>query len=269
MSVNDIVISNLISFIEICGSLDGSRGLADKRGLWACDANSDSAYENYALLASRVEDDIEDLIASGLDFFKSAGSPHIWPIFPGTPPRVKSLLASGGARYDDTFYGMTASLPYNVPAAGDNRLTGIWLRDRDEIEQWADAAWCGFDSEEPVSKSFSRFISKLARRGEIFLFGLTDPESGLVAATGLLNTSRETAGIYYVSARPAFRRKRLGVSVMRALMEKALALDCESACLVATAAGRPLYSKCGFKETGRVEIMIHDGHASGRDDTRR
>ncbi|MDR1514686.1 MAG: GNAT family N-acetyltransferase [Synergistaceae bacterium] len=259
--MNDTVISNLISLIEISGSLDNSRGLADRRGLWACDVNTESAYENYSLLTARGTDDIDGLVASGLDFFKSSGNPHIWPIFPETPPRVKFLLEAGGARYDDTFFGMTASLPYKAPAVGDDRLREIWLSCGDDTKPWADAVWYGFDSGEPAPENFARFVSEIALRGEIFIFGLTDPVSGVIAATGLLNlsgTAKETAGIYYVSTRPEFRRKEWGARVMRGLMEKALALGCRAACLIASPAGRPLYLKCGFEETARVEIMIYD-----------
>ncbi|MDR0648694.1 MAG: GNAT family N-acetyltransferase [Synergistaceae bacterium] len=257
-----MVISNLRAFIGISGSLGGSRALAHPEGLCACDCGLGSAYENYALLEPRDTGDTERLVAMGFDFFVSAGSPHIWPLFPNTPPHARALLEGRGARRDDTFYGMTARLTLEHKAEPGGTADGVWVSDPQGAGEWADAAWYGFDSGEPAPEGFVRFAREIALRDEVSLFGLRDPESGLIAATGLLCAAGGTAGIYYVSSRPEFRRKGLGTVVMRALMGRGCELGHENACLLATPAGRPLYRRCGFEESGAVEIMIHDGAAT-------
>jgi GNAT superfamily N-acetyltransferase len=268
--VNGTVISNLRSLIEISGSLSGARALADPGGLWACDSGTGSAYENYALLSpSADEGRIDNLVASGLGFFGASETPHIWPIFPDLPERVKTLLERGGARREDVFFGMTADLPQEPFAPEQGGMRGVWISGKRESRDWADAAWYGFDSGEPAPDSFASFVSfasNISLRGEISLFGLLDPKTGIVAATGLLCESDGIAGIYYVSTRPEFRRRGLGLRVMKSLMARGLESGCRIACLIATPAGRPLYLKCGFKESCRIEIMIHEGRASGRGD---
>jgi GNAT superfamily N-acetyltransferase len=79
-----------------------------------------------------------------------------------------------------------------------------------------------------------------------------------VAATGLLCACYGTAGIYYVSTRPEYRKRGLGRRVMKALIERASELDCARSSLLATGSGRSLYLKCGFRETSRVTIMRLD-----------
>ncbi|MDR1019199.1 MAG: GNAT family N-acetyltransferase [Synergistaceae bacterium] len=261
--MNRAVMSNLRTLIGISGSLGGSRALADSRGLWACDCGFGSAYENYALLVPDAAVETEGLVSSGLDFFADARSPHIWPLFPGTPERAKAMLEGRGARHDDTFYGMTARLPDGLKTTRDVDARGLWIQGPECAGDWADAAWHGFDSGEPAPEGFVRFVSQIALREGISLFGIRDRESGRIAATGLLNAADGYAGVYYVSTRPEFRRTGLGVLVMRALMEKGSELGCRRACLLATPAGRPLYLKCGFEDSCRVAIMIHDAFATG------
>jgi GNAT superfamily N-acetyltransferase len=265
--VNETVVSSLKSLIEISGSLSGARALADPGGLWACDAGVGSAYENYALLSSSADGGrIDYLVASGLDFFGASGTPHIWPIFPGVPGRVKALLERRGVRHEDVFFGMTADLPHMPFAAKEDGMRGVWISGERESRDWADAAWYGFDSGEPAPHGFARFASDISLRGEISLLGLLDPTARIIAATGLLCAADEIAGIYYVSTRPEFRRRGLGLLVMKRLMERGFESGCRGACLIATPAGRPLYLKCGFEERCRIEIMIHEGRASGRGD---
>jgi GNAT superfamily N-acetyltransferase len=259
--MDDLVISNLKSFVEISGSLRGSRALYDPRGLWACDGGTGAAYENYALLADAPESDIEELISKGLGFFRKSGDSHIWPIFTGAPAIVRCVLEKRGARLDDTFFGMIAELPQRLSVTR-GATHGAWVTGDAGAKDWADAVWYGFDSGTPAPESFVNFAENIAKCEEISLFSLMSAGSELVAATGLLCVRNGVAGIYYVSTRPEFRRKRLGIHVMSALMEKGFELGCRKSCLIATPEGKPLYLKCGFKETGQIDIMLYEGSAS-------
>jgi GNAT superfamily N-acetyltransferase len=263
--VDDAVISNLRSLIEISGSLSMSRKLIDPRGLWACDGGAGAAYENYALLspASLDVSETDGLVSSGLDFFRG-GIPHIWPIFPGLPSRAKASLERGGARLDDVFYAMTAGLPHEFLAPKGGAVTGEWISGLEKASEWADAAWHGFDSGEPATGGFRRFASDISLCGEISLLGLIDKKTGIMASTGLLCQADGVAGIYYVSTRPEFRKRGLGLLAMKFLMERGFESGCCAACLMATSAGRPLYLKCGFEEAFQVPIMIHEGGATER-----
>jgi GNAT superfamily N-acetyltransferase len=255
-----LVISNLKSLIEISGSLDGSRLLVEGRGFVACDSGTGAANENYALLIPDASCNVGELIGLGLDFFRAHNAPHIWPLFPGLPKGVRALLERSGARLDDTFFGMTAALESSVviSSGAEEPFGGRWVDDARGVKMWADAVWYGFDSGEPAPEPFKRFVSRAVTRDEISIFGLCHRDSGVMAATGLLCVSDGTAGIYYISTRPEFRRKGLGMRVMEALLDGVRQRGCTNACLLATPVGRPLYLKCGFKETCRVPIMIYE-----------
>jgi GNAT superfamily N-acetyltransferase len=127
-----------------------------------------------------------------------------------------------------------------------------------DLSDWANAVWLGFDSGEPAPASFVRFVRAAALADGISLFALRSRQDGDVAATGLLCARGGTGGVYYVSTRPEHRRRGLGLRVMRALTHRAGELGCAKASLLATGAGRPLYLKCGFRETSRVTIMLRD-----------
>ncbi|MDR0616192.1 MAG: GNAT family N-acetyltransferase [Synergistaceae bacterium] len=267
--MDEAVISNLRSLIEISGSLPMSRKLVDPRGLWACDVGVGSAYENYALLSPESQDasETEGLIASGLEFFSVGGIPHIWPIFPGLPEQAKALLERGGARLDGVFSAMTADIPQEVFAPDDGTVAGAWISDSSDSEKasdWADAAWQGFDSGEPAPDGFRQFVSDISLCGKISLLGLIDKGKGIMASTGLLCQAGGVAGIYYVSTRHEFRKRGLGLLVMKLLMERGFESGCRRVCLIATPDGRPLYLKCGFKEAFPVPIMMHEGGATER-----
>ncbi|MDR1944065.1 MAG: GNAT family N-acetyltransferase [Synergistaceae bacterium] len=256
---NDPVISNIKSLIGIIGEFERSRFLGGVPGLVACDGGTGEAYENYALLTPGASCDVEELIETGVGFFKKTGSPHIWPLFPGLPGSVRSSLERRGARADGEFFGMIADTGAmkGVAANDDDSFEGLWPVCERDIRDWADAVWFGFDSGTGAPESFALFAREAGARGEISLFSLRRKLAGETAATGLLCASGEAAGIYYVATRPEFRRRGLGLLVMRALLDRAAELGFKRACLLATPSGKPLYVKCGFTETSRVLIMIH------------
>ena len=270
MTDDDIVISNLRTLLEIFGSCGGTRLSSQRPGLTLYDSGTGSAYENYALispaLAEGSSSDVRELAEYGVDFFSRFGSPHIWPLFPRAR-NAKDILEGLGAREDDTFYGMALDLgggaALDAFPRGGEAVDEVWVSGGPEAEEWAKAAWLGFDSEEPVPGSFVDFTKEAVKTanagdlGRISLLALRYGGGGPVAATGMICECQGTAGIYYVSSCPSFRRRGLGLRVMKALVERGVEDGCGTACLLATPAGKPLYLKCGFKLINTAIIMLY------------
>lgn len=270
MMDDDIAISNLRALLEIFGSFSGTRLSSQRQGLTLYDSGIGEAYENYALISPGLtggcSSDFRELAEFGVDFFSRFGSPHIWPLFPGAL-EAKDVLEGLGAREDETFYGMALDLDggaaidaFHSAGGGDE----VWVSGGSEAEEWANAVWLGFDSEEPAPGSFIDFAKEAVKtantgaHGRISLLALRRGGDGPVAATGMLCECQGTAGIYYVSSCPGSRRRGLGLRVMKALMERAAEDGCGIACLLATPAGKPLYLKCGFRLINTVTIMLYD-----------
>jgi ribosomal protein S18 acetylase RimI-like enzyme len=253
--------SNLAALLKLFGSFPSSRYL-ELPGLVLFDGGTDSAYENYALPLPSARGlgpgGIKKLVGAGLDFFKLTGMPHIWPVFPGMPEIFGETLEDAGLRHDATFLGMSAPAgAISGVDAGEIGAAELAGADESDIRDWADAVWYGFDSGEPAPPSFARFAGEMASSDELSLYALKTHSGGgcfEIVSTGMLCSAGGAAGIYYVATRPEFRRRGLGLSVMRALMERGRDLGHDEICLLATPDGAPLYKKCGFVGTGEVRI---------------
>lgn len=259
-----ITYRNLRSLLVAFGSFPGSRLLETPCGAVFLDGGTASAYENYALAdpdrcerSSRKE--ARSLVEEGLMFFAQSQRPHLWPIFPGVPVDLEGVLEDCGIKRDAVFFAMDAdaraSLQTMKDGAHDQAEAGVaWIEEMELARAWADAAWLGFDSEEPAPKSFVALARNAIEAPDLFPAAIH--RDGEMAATGMLTTGGEAAGIYYVATLPAFRRMGLGRKIVRVLVEKALSVGYERICLLATPEGRPLYRRCGFREACEVGIRV-------------
>lgn len=255
------------AMVELFGSFETSRFSNEHQGLMLCDGGTDAALENYALLLpGRVpgsSEAIRDLVRKGLDFFAEKDRSHIWPIFPGLPEGVELELDHAGVCEVEDFYGMVAEIgamdAVALPDAPHART--VEFEDDDDAKAWADATWLGFDSGEPAPDGFINFTKQAMASEDLILLGVlarfTPEDEEEVAATGMLCTARDLAGIYYIATHPKFRRRGLAMHVMKGLMERAKKLEHSKVSLLATPEGRPLYHRCGFHDTciARIRMM--------------
>ena len=261
-----LVQTDFEAMVELFGSFETSRFSNEHQGLILCDGGTEAALENYALLLpGRVPNSAEairDLVRKGLAFFAEKNRSHIWPIFPGLPEGVELELDDAGVCVVENFYGMVAEVgSMDEIILSDDPLTRMVEFEGDsEAGAWADATWFGFDSGEPAPGSFIDFAKQAMSSEDLVLLGartrLTLGAEEEVAATGMLCTAKDLAGIYYIATHPKFRRRGLAMRVMKELVKHAKALGHSKVCLLATPEGRPLYHRCGFHDTCIVRIRV-------------
>lgn len=261
-----LVQSDFEAMVELFGSFKTSRFSDEHQGLMLCDGGTEAALENYALLLpGRVPSSAEairDLVRKGLDFFAEKKRSHVWPIFPGLPEGVELELDHAGVCVVEDFYGMVAEVDAMdaIVLPQDPHTRMVELDGESDAKAWADATWLGFDSGEPAPDSFIRFAEQAMSSEDLILFGartrFTPDAEEEVAATGMLCTAKDLAGIYYVATHPKYRRRGLAMRVMKELVERAKALEHSKVCLLATPQGRPLYHRCGFHDTCIVRIRV-------------
>lgn len=78
---------------------------------------------------------------------------------------------------------------------------------------------------------------------------------GIPVATVTLFLTPGVAGIYFVMALPAFRRRGFGAAITRAAMDDGLALGAHLAVLGASEDGYHLYRQMGFTEQCEIAIF--------------
>jgi len=254
MNHSDMVFDNLRAMLRVFGGFSGSRYSEETPGLMLYDGGVDEPLENYCLLVPPgiesipAPDNFENTAARALEFFEVSGRPCHWPIFPGVPDDVCRTLEGLGFIRDNDFAAMTAELSTeNAAVPGHSPITGP-LRDEKSAREWANIAWFGFDSTDPPPERFGELASSMAFDSRISLIHLAG------RATGLLCAADGTAGVYYISTVPAFRRKGLGGVIVDALKAMAAKTGFERVTLLATPQGHPLYLKHGFRDTGAVKI---------------
>jgi ribosomal protein S18 acetylase RimI-like enzyme len=252
-----MAMKNLESLIRVMGGLRSSRFL-DMKGCICCDNGTDSANENYALLdpesAPRDAAGARVLVREALDFFAETDRPHVWHVPDGISGALTRELETAGARWEDELTVMAAEAGYDVITHPDGADLPYELENAREAREWADAVWLGFDSGCPAPPSFVMFAEGMLEADGITLFAvrsrLSPDFASEITATGLLVTSSAAAGIYYVSTRPDFRRRGLGMSIMKVMMSRSRAAGYDKITLLATPSGYPLYRRCGFRVCG-------------------
>ncbi|MDR3332971.1 MAG: GNAT family N-acetyltransferase [Synergistaceae bacterium] len=254
------VLLNLRSLVRLVGAMDSSRFL-ETDGCVCCDSGTGSAHENYALLAPGIDEGTaRQAVHDALAFFAETDSPHVWPIFPGVPEDASRELDMAGARWEGTYYGMTAPTDAMKSPSPETQNEPYELSGPEEIRDWADAVWYGFDSGEPAPENFKRYARKLFCASGVRLYAVKQRENEesppVISSTGLLCETCDSAGIYYISTRPEFRRRGLGMSVINFLVRLVLMDGYDKISLLATPSGRPMYLRCGFRETERVRMGV-------------
>jgi GNAT superfamily N-acetyltransferase len=128
-----------------------------------------------------------------------------------------------------------------------------------EASEWAASSLEGFGSEPEHREPFAAFAASMTEepvRDRFRLLALSF--RGRLAATALLTLPGKTAGLFYFSVLPKFRRLGLGNRLLDGTLEEALKAGCSSVALQASPMGFPLYKKFGFRECGR--FLVHSTH---------
>ena len=262
--VGDVLVySNLHNTLKLFGSLEGVRSEEFKGKILLSDNGVDSEYENYALVNPSLDCSCEEgclLVNDALEFFAETGRPHIWPIFPGVPEHLTDKLEELGIKSNAVFYAMKADIDsvLNLTADSGQESEIIKITSVSEAHEWADAAWYGFDSDEPAPESFLEFVREASNHKDILLVALRPPSrtGHRMAATGMLTLTEGEAGIYYISTLPDFRKRGFAAEVMKSLVLHASELGYKKTALLATPDGRDFYKRIGFSIMHKVDIRV-------------
>ncbi len=231
------------------GSLCVSTGvsIADQNFVWGCPG-----------------EDLERGISRVISFFQKEEVPFTWWISPSTDfQQLRKTLARKGLK--ERCAPPAMAMPLTPGASSEEHPPSVTVRTASSLEDariWARCSLKGFSSGSEHERAFSAFAEGFLQEpiGQSFRL-LTLLYEKSPAATALISLTKETAGLYFFSTVPAFRRKGLGRMLLSRCIEEARSAGCSLMTLQASPDGYPLYLKAGFRECFRFSVFSSDPDA--------
>lgn len=244
--------------LRLWGTLSSCRA-RESRGVFLLSTGTAIPDQNYALRTKKG--DGAAMAAGALSFFASENMPFTWWISPGTEALSESgevaraglpLRCSPPAMLLRLREGRNAAPPFSGGDISVCRTSG-------EAAEWAASSLEGFGSEPHHLEAFAAFAASMTEEPVRDRFRqLTLSFRGRPAATALLTLPGKTAGLFYFSVLPEFRRLGLGNRLLDRTLKEAREAGCSAVALQASPMGFPLYRKYGFRECGR--FLVHSPH---------
>jgi len=244
--------------LRLWGTLPPCR-TAERNGVLLLSTGTAIPDQNYALRTG--EGPVSLMTAEAAAFFSTEKMPFTWWI----PPGPGSLSGSGevtraGFPLQCSPHSMILRLMEErntIPPFPDGKISVC--RTPGEAEEWAACSLTGFGSGAEHREPFAAFAASMTKEPLRDRFRLlTLSFRGRPAATALLTLPGKTAGLFYFSVLPRFRRLGLGKRLLDRTLEEARKAGCSAVVLQASPMGFPLYEKYGFRECGR--FLVHSPH---------
>lgn len=192
----------------------------------------------------------EERIAALLAGFRQQGVPGWWWTFPSTEPaNLGSLLERQGLVREADLPGMGIDLA--LLPSGDPLPQGVSVepvRDRESLARWAAVYAAGFPMDRAVAAAHAEIFASLGLGEEEPWQLYLGCDRGRPVATSAVCRGAGVAGLYYVSTLPEARGRGIGRAMVVGPLAEARRLGYRGGILQATAMGRPLYERLGFRD---------------------
>jgi ribosomal protein S18 acetylase RimI-like enzyme len=190
------------------------------------------------------------------EYYKKLNLRFWWWVYPrGKSPETSKLLLDAGFRLFAKVPSMATDLKDSIPDDDlSYRISVLPVQNKNGLNLWKDISFDGFEMPSRVREQYGAFVSLFdidAKSPQKLFIAYLDEKP---AATSLLFTNKNTAGIYYVSTLPAYRNNGCGLKITRAAMRAAKESGFKDVILQATPAGAKIYKRAGFNEYCRAEI---------------
>jgi len=187
-------------------------------------------------------------VAEIIHYYQKLNLRFWWWVFPGAQSSESdSILQGAGLRFFANVPCMVADLSDSFLKCELSASIQICpVKNKSDLMIWKDVSFDGFEMPHQVRNQYSAFVSSF-EPGDLspqkLFLAYTD---GKPVASSLLFIHENTAGIYYVSTLPAFRKKGCGLKITQAAMKSARELGFKSVMLQATPWGERVYRRAGF-----------------------
>ena len=155
-------------------------------------------------------------------------------------------------------HGMTATIP--APAAAPQVECKIAdVRSRSELRAWHEVYCEVFGGDSRSMQDWQQLHDALGPSGDRSLLLLLARVHGSPAATGAVYFEPDVAGLYCFTTRERMRGRGLASALVHTSHAAAQARGISQALLQATASGRPVYARAGYREQRALRVLVRRG----------
>jgi GNAT superfamily N-acetyltransferase len=195
-------------------------------------------------------------ISSIKDNYRKLDLPFWWWVYPcGQSSLTKTRGEGAGLILLRAIPCVAGYLPApTVKAGGSSAITVSLVKSSKDLSRWEEVSFDGFEMDGPEQTQYHNFVASFditaASPQKLFLAYFEEEP----VATALLFLHKETAGIYFVSTRPVYRRRGIGLALTKASMQYARRAGYKYSILQSSPAGLRVYIQAGFKEYCRADV---------------
>lgn len=153
--------------------------------------------------------------------------------------------------------GMTATTSGAAPPRAHAEVCEV--RSREDLHAWHEVYCEVFGGDVRSRPEWERIHDALGPLGDCSLLLLLARVDGSPAATGGVFFESGVAGLYCFTTRERVRGRGLATALVHASHAAAHARGVERALLQATPAGRPVYSRAGYREERTLPVLVGRG----------
>jgi GNAT superfamily N-acetyltransferase len=159
-------------------------------------------------------------------------------------------------------YGMTAA---TAGSAAAPQVEGeiVEVRSRKWLRAWHDVYCEAFGGDARGRQEWQRIYDALGPSGDRSLLLLLARVDGSPAATGGVYFEPDLAGLYCFTTRERMRGRGLASALVHTSHAAAQGRGIERALLQATASGRPVYIRAGYREQRTLPVLMRRGEPTG------
>jgi hypothetical protein len=195
-------------------------------------------------------------IAEIKDYYKKLNLRFWWWVYPrGQSPETQKILQDAGLRLIEKIPCMAADLHDSLLEGHPPDNIKIYeVLEQNDLRIWESVSFHGFEMPPRAREQYGAFVSSFkidAQSPQKFFIAYLDE---MPAATSLLFTHKNSAGIYYVSTLPSYRNKGCGLRITQAAMQSAKESGFKNIILQATPMGAKVYIQAGFRQYCHAEI---------------
>jgi GNAT superfamily N-acetyltransferase len=139
----------------------------------------------------------------------------------------------------------------------------VEVRSRSELRAWHEVYCEVFGGDERGRQDWQPLHDALGPAGDRSLLLFLASVDGSPAATGAVYFEPDVAGLYCFTTRERMRGRGLASALVHAAHAAAQARGIERALLQATASGRPVYTRAGYREQRTLPVLLRRGDPTG------
>jgi GNAT superfamily N-acetyltransferase len=200
--------------------------------------------------------DFDMRLESSLSVFKDKGVPVNWILRVSSRSYdIGEKLKDLGMKYKNGWSGMALRFKdYKRDTSIASGVEVVKVKDRESLKTWSDIVSSSFSVPDDQRNDYLRAFTSLgygAGKPWDYYIGIMN---GTPSSSCMVYMESGTAGLYWVGTLPDARGKGLATAVVCRALDDALLKVCHTSILQASAAGKPVYERLGFKEYCKFDI---------------